>query len=313
MAGKGEDNNVGNRTGQYIPVGGRMPITPPASADIIRKGVIETKEDMSQSNTPTMEQEQAKENVHLATEDRTPKPENPLYMQAPMSESVQHMPGSHLQGDENIDRPTPGIGDCFALAGSNVADFALATNPASGLSRVGSSPGNRAQHASPGQTSPRSVSPDSSTSSWKDFSTQTVIGPGFPPGGNRPTSVPNFQTKPISRRREGPEYPTYPDQSFKALQSQQYPPSYHPGSPHPLRTRSSHPPQNIPLSSPDCNDISGTPQPSSGAKTVGNTPAQSPGLFSPMFPVKKPWPGESDDGRSSTPMLHPSHHKEPKE
>ena len=286
-------------------------MTPPASMDNVKLDTIRPQENMSQANGPTMDQEQENEVVRLAADDRTPKLENPPSVQAVMSEDVQHKPKSQLQGDSNIDGLTSGSADYFTvkiLPETNVTDFVQSTVSASGPSRLDNSPGIRYRN-----TSPSCVCPDSRTSSWKDFSTQRVIGPSYNPGSTRPTSVPNFQAKSLSRRREGPDYPTYPDQSFQALQNQQYPTPYHPGSPRPLRTRSSHPPQNIPFTSTDGNNVSGMPQPSSGAKTVGNTPAQSPGLFSPIFPVRKPWAVESDDGRSSTPMLHPSHHKEPKE
>lgn len=159
-----------------------------------------------------------------------------------------------------------------------------------------------------------SASLDNHSLIWKDISAQHTASPPSTSYRNaRPTSVPNFQTKPTSRRREGPEYPNYPDQSFKALQSQQYPPPYRPSSPHPLRTRSSHLSQSSSFSLSENQSASDLPHLSSGAKTVGNTPAQSPGLFSPMFPLKKQWPGDSDDGRLGTPTLHPSHHKPPKE
>ena len=141
---------------------------------------------------------------------------------------------------------------------------------------------------------------------WKDCATQTVIGPTtFKPGSTRPTSVPNFKSKPGSRgRRDGPSYPNYPDQSFAALQSQYYPPPY---QPHPLRTRSSQPSH-----SPSCSsDSSAQPREfssmSSGAKTVGNTPAQSPGLFSPSTPRNRPATQGSDDSAVRTPTLHPAH------
>ena len=155
-------------------------------------------------------------------------------------------------------------------------------------------------------TSSTPVSPDSRASAWKDYM------PSFNPESNRPVSVPNFQSKPPSRRRDGPDYPNYPDQSFKALQNQHYPPPYQPGEPRHLRTRSSHPSQNQSFSSNHEMPARGYPQIPSGAKTVGNTPAQSPGLFTPML-SKKHWTGESEDKRSGTPMLHPAHLQAPKE
>ena len=148
---------------------------------------------------------------------------------------------------------------------------------------------------------------------WKDLSAHSNSTSTFHPAATRPTSVPNFQTQNLSRRREGPEYPNYPNQSFRALQDQYHPPPYKPGSSNSNRTRSSHPSQSLSSSSNDFPPMSDTPQLPSGAKTVGNTPAQSPGLFSPAPQPRKHRAGDSDDGRSGTPMLHPTHHKPPKE
>ncbi|KAL9047116.1 MAG: hypothetical protein Q9206_006895 [Seirophora lacunosa] len=127
----------------------------------------------------------------------------------------------------------------------------------------------------------------------------------------RPTSVPILTSdSPYTRRRrEGPEYPRYPDQSFAALQSQAWPAPY---QPHPLRTRSSHASQH---------SFSSIPSRSSrdqialvtGAKTVGGTPAQSPGLFSPVYPASRSQMDESEDSQASTPLMHPAHSQTPKE
>ena len=141
---------------------------------------------------------------------------------------------------------------------------------------------------------------------WKESATQTVIGPSNPKSAmTRPTSVPNLNTKSTSgrRRREGPDYPVYPDQSFAALHSQQHPRPY---QPHPLRTRSSHSSQNSSYSSISSRHSRDFPMPS-GAKTMGNTPAQSPGLFSPTRPRGRP------DDVTRTPTLHPSHLQTPTE
>ncbi|KAL8874171.1 MAG: hypothetical protein Q9174_000476 [Haloplaca sp. 1 TL-2023] len=50
-----------------------------------------------------------------------------------------------------------------------------------------------------------------------------------------------------------------------------------------------------------------------GAKTVGSTPAQSPGLFSPLFPSGRSQVDESEDSQTSTPLMHPAHLQTPKE
>lgn len=79
-------------------------------------------------------------------------------------------------------------------------------------------------------------------------------------------------------KRSAFDRPAYPDQSFAALQSQ-----FHNARPHPpLRTRSSHPAQNLLY-----NDMStwiaqarDRGSVSQGVKTADNTPMSSPGLFS---------------------------------
>ncbi|MCJ1389383.1 hypothetical protein MMC18_002240 [Xylographa bjoerkii] len=108
-------------------------------------------------------------------------------------------------------------------------------------------------------------------------------------------------------RRDGPHYP---NQSFAALQSQYYPPPY---QPHPLRTRSSHPSQNSfysSASSPQSRDRASVV---AGARTAGNTPAQSPGLFSPSTSKYRMTGDHEEESRYNTPLLHPSHLAAPKE
>lgn len=157
-------------------------------------------------------------------------------------------------------------------------------------------------------------SPEQRPPVWKDFSTQTVIGHNSNMDPTRPTSVPNFQSYATPRqRRNGSDYPVYPNQSFAALHGQNYPPTYQSRShPHPLRTRSSHPSQSLSYSSSasKTRDYAGIP---SGAKTVGNTPAQSPGLFTPPASKSRSPEDDSEDGHCNTPLLHPTHLQAPKE
>jgi hypothetical protein len=243
------------------------------------------------------------------TEEHTPKSEPPQLAHSNSSEAVRGTAEQASQIGRVAVALRTGNDDYFAAKvpqDSNVTDFA----PDPPLSTIPSSSQDR-RHSSRHEDTSTLDRQDHTETPWREFSTQTVIGPTFIPGSTRPTSVPNFQTS--TRRHEGLDYPTYPDQSFSALQRQVYPPPYSPTSPQPLRTRSSHPSQNYSVSSTDVQAIKEIPQTSSGAKTVGNTPAQSPGLFSPIFPTRRQWPGGSDDGRSNTPMLHPSHHKAPKE
>ena len=138
---------------------------------------------------------------------------------------------------------------------------------------------------------------------------QITNSPTSHPKPPRPTSVPVLSTNSTNtrKRRDGPEYPRYPNQSFTALQSQQY------HQPHPLRTRSSHPSQNSSYSSIPSRASGDNISLASGVKTVGNTPAQSPSLFSPIYPANRNQVEESEDSQTSTPLLHPAHMQTPKE
>lgn len=153
-------------------------------------------------------------------------------------------------------------------------------------------------------------SPERYPSVWRDVSALKVsdFTPRHEPP--RPTSVPNFQSQSATgKRKDGTGYPTYPNQSFATLHSQQYPPSY---QPHPLRTRSSHPSQSSSYSS-SASRSRDYPNLPSGAKTAGHTPAQSPGLFTPTTARSRPSGDESEESYCNTPILHPSHLQAPKE
>ncbi|MCJ1246022.1 hypothetical protein MMC30_003226 [Trapelia coarctata] len=124
---------------------------------------------------------------------------------------------------------------------------------------------------------------------------------------SRPNSTSLKQQPSSHLRREGPHYP---NQSFAALQSQYYPSPY---EPHPLRTRSSHPSQNSFYSSTSSTKSRNVPSMTSGAKTAGNTPAQSPGLFNTSSSSIKYVGDDGQEMQYNTPMLHPSHLQAPKE
>lgn len=96
-----------------------------------------------------------------------------------------------------------------------------------------------------------------------------------------------------------PEYPVYPDQSYASLQSQIHP-TWQP--PH-LRSRSSYPLQSDSL-------LRNQPR---VARTAGNTPISSPGLFSMRSPRTTPPIGSDDEGWIGSPYLHPTHLQPPKE
>ena len=96
-----------------------------------------------------------------------------------------------------------------------------------------------------------------------------------------------------------PEYPVYPDQSYASLQSQIHPTwqSQH------LRSQSSYPSQTetVPRIHPRA------------ARTAGNTPVSSPGLFSMRSPRNTPPNASDDEGSLGSPYLHPTHLQPPKE
>ncbi|KAL4868817.1 hypothetical protein BDV12DRAFT_93722 [Aspergillus spectabilis] len=94
------------------------------------------------------------------------------------------------------------------------------------------------------------------------------------------------------------EYPVYPDQSYAVLQSQIHP-TYHPPF---LRTRSSYPTEATP-----------NPGQTRAARTAGNTPISSPGLFSVKPPGLTPSLESDGDDHSSSSLLHPTHLQPPKE
>lgn len=317
MATTDKEERVGENAGQDIPVGGNMPIMHSPTTDPLHL-------DGAGSNHVTFETyNQLLEPPHLkqgdlihaqhdspATEEdqmKTPILEHPPLviesLASKLGEPVQSYNQQNYKG--NGEEEISGHPDYFiqsAPQDSSVAGISR-TSSSSNVSSTGLSGFMNNQL----DTAPTPVSPSSRAGTWKDYV------PSFNPERDRPVSVPNFRSKPLSQRRDGPEYPKYPDQSFKALQDQHYSSSYRrPIEPHHSRTRSSHPSQAQSYSSSDETTARGHSHNSSGAKTVGNTPAQSPGLFTPVL-SQKHWTGESDENRSGTPVLHPAHLQMPKE
>ena len=246
---------------------------------------------------------------------QTPMLEHPPLInesQAPtLGEPVQNYNQQHYKGNGEEDIDISGHPDYFTQKVPQDSLFAdiSRTSSSSNVSSTGLSgfmPTQLDTAATQLDTSSRPVSPVSRAYAWREYV------PSFIPENNRPVSVPSFRSKALSRRRDGPDYPKYPDQSFMALQNEHYSLPRRPGEHHHLRTRSSHPSQNQSFSSSDETSVRGYPYNPSGAKTVGNTPAQSPGLFTTGL-SRKDRAGESDEKRSGTPMLHPAHLQAPKE
>lgn len=129
----------------------------------------------------------------------------------------------------------------------------------------------------------------------RGLSTQTVIGPTS-------SSQPARLRTHMRRRRDGPEFSVYLNQTFATAEPQYYRP---PRQPQPLRTQG----MAYSATNPRSRACSALP---SGAKTVGNTPTQSPGLFTPT--TRHNGQGdESEESPYNTPMLHPTHLQKPKE
>lgn len=99
------------------------------------------------------------------------------------------------------------------------------------------------------------------------------------------------------------DFPVYPDQSYAVLQSQVHPSPYQPF----LRGRSSYP---SPTENPRPYEHAFT---ANGARTVGNTPISTPGLFTGRSARTSPSVGSDDEGYTFSPYLHPTHLQPPKE
>ena len=321
MASTDQEERSGEFGSQDVPVEKEMPVTAPLSSNSCCMGGVRAKDsahDICKINdqafepvaSETIDLVHMKNELPAMEEDsmRTPKLEQSQLVTESLTSKllipVQNKDHQPYSGNRNENTISPRHPDYFSqTVRQDSVDADISRTPSSSnVSSTGLSGSTNSQL----DTASTPVSPDSRASTWKDYTLS------FNAESNRPVSVPNFQSKPMSRRRDGPDYPNYPDQSFRALQSQHYPPPYRPGEPHHLRTRSSQPSQNPPFSSGDEIHGLGYPPITSGAKTVGNTPAQSPGLFTPTL-TKKHWTGEADETRSGTPMLHPAHLQAPKE
>jgi len=313
MASKDHDNTVGaSIASEALESHKELPASLPTAdtAHAQPSGLQDQPSDKHDGRELPKSQESAPAN--MAEEDlKTPKSEDPSSvpissMRTP-STAMYDASGS-IPEERNISgTPKGGSADYSARDSLRPSDHKPSVETISSSSQ---SDQTREVSADPeGQPFPASAASEKRSTSWRDLSTQTVIGPGHDPETSRPTSVPNFQSTSLLQRRAGQGYPEYPDQSFAALHHQQYPPPY---QPKPLRTSSSRASQISNFSPNDTKPPKEHPHLPSGAKTTSNTPAQSPSLFSPIFSPKKPM-ADSDDGHHGTPLLHPAHLQEPKE
>lgn len=242
---------------------------------------------------------------------RTPTSENPLSVQTLPASWTSHGSDHHLyepqlEMSKDVRFSTFEAGSYFTPANwPNPDNAEFSTVPSTSNLSCGS---DLSFVAGQQDTISTPQSPDDPANSWRNMPNQISTGSG---DTSRPNSVTTHRSEPTyQKRRQVPDHPNYPDQSFAALHSQHYPPPYRP---HPLRTRSSHPSQNLSYSSGASKRSQDLTSMSQGAKTVGNTPAQSPGLFSPTFAPNRPSTEGSEDGQYNTPLLHPTHLQAPKE
>ena len=130
--------------------------------------------------------------------------------------------------------------------------------------------------------------------------------------GNPVARLHHFQSESVvPQHRDGP---VYPNQSYAALQFQQYPTPYAP----PIqRARSSHPAHFSASSvsaipSFGASNIHYRDIMDSAPRTAGNSPISSPGLFDPSKRIPS-GSREPTDGLYSSPWLHHTHRQAPKE
>lgn len=157
-------------------------------------------------------------------------------------------------------------------------------------------------------------SPESQQLAIRETSNQAFSTTPFDTKPQRPTSVPIVTSNSAAGRtdRDDIKYPKYPDRSFNdlpSLQSQHHSPLH----PQPLRTRSSHTSQDSSFPSISSRNSQDQISLVTGARTVGNTPAQSPGLFDFIYPTSRNQVEGSEDSQTNTPLMHPAHKQTPKE
>lgn len=112
------------------------------------------------------------------------------------------------------------------------------------------------------------------------------------------------------------EYPPFPNQAYSALSAQHHPQPYVPRH---LKTRSSNPSPYLSYTAHA--ELTGSGHPGdpraaaeSGSKTAGNSPASSPGLFTPTTsPHRADFADAEAHGGYSSPYLHFTHRQMPKE
>lgn len=120
----------------------------------------------------------------------------------------------------------------------------------------------------------------------------------------------------LTTHRPPREYPPFPNQAYSALSTQHHPQPY---APRYLRTRSSNPSPFLSYSAHA--ELTATGEPGdpriaaeSGSKTAGNSPASTPGLFTPTTsPHRADFADAEPNTGYSSPYLHFTHRQMPKE
>ena len=295
---------VNGQKSTYGEAGGLEPSTTPiTSMDKMESGAAGPHAIDNHFESPKQEEAESQTfSPVFDDQSRTPTSEYPSTVPTPATSWTTHELPSQVHDPQFADS-----GNALHLSSQNDCYFTPISAPNS----------DSAEH--PTATSTPALSSESRTSSigdkldcvsapqspginWRDYSSREVPSDTETP---RPASLPAKPNDGHSR-----SHPNYPNQSFAALQAQYIPPHY--PRPRPLRTRSSHPSQHQSYSADDSRRSKETSFMSGVAKTAGNTPAQSPGLFSPTFSPHRST-GEHEDGQYNTPLLHPSHMQAPKE
>ncbi|KAB8072017.1 hypothetical protein BDV29DRAFT_8811 [Aspergillus leporis] len=147
----------------------------------------------------------------------------------------------------------------------------------------------------------RSPSTRTSSSSLQALNEDTIVDARSDLGTIGRVPLPRRSSHRGQSDGQPPEYPVYPDQSYAVLQSQIHPTYQLPS----IRSRNSYPSRI---------EVLGRLAPARASRTAGNTPISSPGLFSVRSPLRSTSSLVSDDeGRISSPYLHPTHLQPPKE
>ena len=182
----------------------------------------------------------------------------------------------------------------------------------SGFGKASSSRASSAQNSTSSLQSLGESTPSQQAASTRQIEFDIPDRPHRPRVVNSDMTAPVHQPGPFIIGASSRDHPVYPNQSFAVLQSQ-----IHPSRPVPfLRTRTSHPSQGALYqeNTPHATREPRAGSPVGGARTAGNTPISSPGLFSmrSSHPATSSASQSSDTIMSTSPSLHPTHLLPPK-